>query len=110
MRTQAAVWLGLALVAGPSAPARCGPATVHQKDVMIHRILLATTVRDPRQTPMTMATALARRFGAELHILAVVRQRGHTVFERWLIGSVARQVIACAHCAVTMVRKPCAER
>jgi len=35
----------------------------------------------------------------------VVGHRGHTVFERWLIGSVARQVIAYAHCAVTVVRR-----
>ena len=35
----------------------------------------------------------------------VVGHRGHTRFERWLIGSVARQVIAYAHCAVTVVRK-----
>lgn len=35
----------------------------------------------------------------------VVGHRGHTAFERWLIGSVARQVIAYAHCAVTVVRK-----
>ena len=35
----------------------------------------------------------------------VVGHRGHTMFERWLIGSVARQVIAYAHCAVTVVRK-----
>jgi nucleotide-binding universal stress UspA family protein len=28
------------------------------------------------------------------------------LFERWLIGSVARQVIAYAHCAVTVVRRP----
>jgi nucleotide-binding universal stress UspA family protein len=34
----------------------------------------------------------------------VVGHRGHTLFERWLIGSVARQVIAYAHCAVTVVR------
>ncbi len=34
----------------------------------------------------------------------VVGHRGHTLFERWLIGSVARQVIAYAHCAVTLVR------
>ena len=34
----------------------------------------------------------------------VVGHRGHTMFERWLIGSVARQVIAYAHCAVTVVR------
>jgi nucleotide-binding universal stress UspA family protein len=35
----------------------------------------------------------------------VVGHRGHTPFERWLIGSVARQVIAYAHCAVTVVRR-----
>jgi nucleotide-binding universal stress UspA family protein len=35
----------------------------------------------------------------------VLGHRGHTRFERWLIGSVARQVIAYAHCAVTVVRK-----
>lgn len=34
----------------------------------------------------------------------VVDHRGHTLFERWLIGSVARQVIAYAHCSVTVVR------
>jgi nucleotide-binding universal stress UspA family protein len=36
----------------------------------------------------------------------VVGHRGHTLFERWLIGSVARQVIAYAHCAVTVAREP----
>jgi nucleotide-binding universal stress UspA family protein len=36
----------------------------------------------------------------------VVGHRGRTLFERWLIGSVARQVIAYAHCAVTVVRQP----
>jgi nucleotide-binding universal stress UspA family protein len=35
----------------------------------------------------------------------VVGHRGRTMFERWLIGSVARQVIAYAHCAVTVIRK-----
>lgn len=34
----------------------------------------------------------------------VVGHRGHTLFERFLIGSVARQVIAYADCAVTVVR------
>ena len=43
---------------------------------------------------------------AEAHAIdhIVVGHRGHTLFERWLIGSVARQVIAYAHCAVTVVR------
>ncbi len=36
----------------------------------------------------------------------VVGHRGHTLFERFLIGSVARQVMAYAHCAVTVVRIP----
>jgi len=36
----------------------------------------------------------------------VVGHRGHSLFERWLLGSVARQVIAYAHCAVTVVRSP----
>lgn len=34
----------------------------------------------------------------------VVGHRGHSLFERWLIGSVARQVIAYASCSVTVVR------
>jgi nucleotide-binding universal stress UspA family protein len=36
----------------------------------------------------------------------IVGHRGHTLFERWLIGSVARQVVAYSHCAVTVVRQP----
>lgn len=35
----------------------------------------------------------------------VIGHRGHTLFERWMIGSVVRQVIAYAHCAVTVVRE-----
>ena len=34
----------------------------------------------------------------------VVGHRGQTVFERWLLGSIARQVIAYASCSVTIVR------
>jgi nucleotide-binding universal stress UspA family protein len=43
---------------------------------------------------------------AEAHEIdhIVVGHRGHSLFERWLIGSVARQVIAYAPCAVTVVR------
>jgi nucleotide-binding universal stress UspA family protein len=42
---------------------------------------------------------------AEAHrIDHIVGHRGHTLFERWLLGSVARQVIAYANCAVTVVR------
>jgi nucleotide-binding universal stress UspA family protein len=35
----------------------------------------------------------------------VVGHRGHSRFDRWLIGSVARQVMAYAHCGVTVVRQ-----
>ncbi|CAB3776587.1 Putative universal stress protein [Paraburkholderia ultramafica] len=38
----------------------------------------------------------------------IVGHRGHTLFDRWLIGSVARQVLAYAPCAVTIVRDPAA--
>ncbi|MEA9979958.1 MULTISPECIES: universal stress protein [unclassified Pseudomonas] len=34
----------------------------------------------------------------------VVGHRGHSIFERWLLGSVARQVIDHAPCAVTVIR------
>ena len=40
----------------------------------------------------------------------VVGHRGHTPFDRWLIGSVARQVLAYAPCAVTIVRDPASMR
>jgi len=51
------------------------------------------------------------RYAEQHHIdHIVVGHRGHTLFERWLIGSIARQVIAYAHCAVTVVRAGAAER
>lgn len=34
----------------------------------------------------------------------VVGHRGHSLLDRWLLGSVARQVIVHASCAVTVVR------
>lgn len=34
----------------------------------------------------------------------VIGHRGRSLFERWLLGSVARQVIAYARCSVTVVR------
>ncbi|WP_295437500.1 universal stress protein [uncultured Thiodictyon sp.] len=34
----------------------------------------------------------------------VVGHRGRTLFERWLIGSIARRVLAYAPCPVTVVR------
>jgi nucleotide-binding universal stress UspA family protein len=36
--------------------------------------------------------------------LIILGHRGHGVFERWLLGSVSRAVIAYAHCAVMVVR------
>ena len=43
---------------------------------------------------------------AERHNIdhVVVGHRGHTAFDRWLLGSIARQVIAYAPCSVTIVR------
>ncbi|NLP64635.1 universal stress protein [Paraburkholderia sacchari] len=49
----------------------------------------------------------AERHGID-HV--VVGHRGHTVFDRWLLGSVARQVIAYAPCSVTIVRDRSADR
>lgn len=45
---------------------------------------------------------------AERHAVdhIVVGHRGHSLFERWLLGSVARRVIAYANCSVTVVRTP----
>ena len=68
-----------------------------------------------RLAPQGLATAFRLAVGhpaeqivrdAEAHAIdhIVVGHRGHTLFERWLIGSVARQVIAHAPCAVTVVR------
>ena len=36
--------------------------------------------------------------------LIMLGHRGHGVFERWLLGSVSRTIIAYAHCAVMVVR------
>ncbi|EJU9614673.1 MULTISPECIES: universal stress protein [Pseudomonas] len=43
---------------------------------------------------------------AEEHAIdhIVIGHRGHSGFERWLLGSVARQVIDHAPCAVTVIR------
>jgi len=51
--------------------------------------------------PAEQLVRYAEQHGVD-HI--VVGHRGRTAFERWLIGSVARQTIAHAHCAVTVVR------
>jgi nucleotide-binding universal stress UspA family protein len=36
----------------------------------------------------------------------VVGHRGRSLLERWLLGSVARQVIVYAHCAVSVIKQP----
>lgn len=51
--------------------------------------------------PSEQLLLYAERHGAD-HI--VVGHRGHTGLGRWLLGSVARQVIVHAQCAVTVVR------
>ena len=136
---------------------------------MIKKILIAYDGSNPSETAFEFALDLAKKYGAELHILAVasapefgaeveteaiiessrrhytqllhslktkvagltakfevmlghpaesivlyaekhgidhivVGHRGHSLFERWLLGSVARQVIAYTPCAVTVVR------
>lgn len=136
---------------------------------MIQKLLIAYDGSDSAKAAFNLAMELAKKFGAELHVLAVARppefgseveteavlensrrhythllqplrsqvagltahfevmvghpaesvvlyaedhgidhivvgHRGHSLFERWLLGSVARQVIAYAPCAVTVVR------
>lgn len=51
--------------------------------------------------PAAQIVLYAERHGID-HI--VVGHRGHTVFERWTLGSVAKQVVAYASCTVTVVR------
>jgi nucleotide-binding universal stress UspA family protein len=51
--------------------------------------------------PAVQIVRYAERHGID-HI--VVGHRGHTVFDGWLLGSVAKQVMAHARCAVTVVR------
>ena len=51
--------------------------------------------------PAEQIVLYAERHGID-HI--VVGHRGRSLFERWLIGSVARQVMAYAPCTVSIVR------
>jgi nucleotide-binding universal stress UspA family protein len=51
--------------------------------------------------PAEQIIAAADRWQADL---IVTGHRGQGVFERWLLGSVSRLVIAYAHCAVLVVR------
>ena len=51
--------------------------------------------------PAEQILSYAERHGVD-HI--VMGHRGKTLFERWRLGSVSRQVIHYAHCAVTVIR------
>lgn len=51
--------------------------------------------------PAEQIIAVAERWGADL---IVTGHRGQGLFERWLLGSVSRVVIAYARCAVLVVR------
>lgn len=51
--------------------------------------------------PAEQIIAAAERWGADL---IVTGHRGQGLFERWLLGSVSRVVIAYARCAVMVVR------
>jgi len=52
---------------------------------------------DPRRVIVDQA----REWGADLIIIGA---RGHSALERWLIGSVAQNVVAHAPCSVEVVR------
>jgi nucleotide-binding universal stress UspA family protein len=51
--------------------------------------------------PAEQIIAAAEEWGADL---IVTGHRGKGLFERWLLGSVSRLIIAYAHCAVMVVR------
>jgi nucleotide-binding universal stress UspA family protein len=58
-----------------------------------------TSVR--RGDPRRVIVDEARDWGADLIIIGA---RGHSALERWLIGSVAQNVVAHAPCSVEVVR------
>jgi len=51
--------------------------------------------------PAEQIVRAAEQYQVDLILLG---HRGHGVFDRWLLGSVSRTVIAYAHCAVMVVR------
>jgi nucleotide-binding universal stress UspA family protein len=54
-----------------------------------------------RGQPAEIIVSEAERLGVD-HI--IMGHRGNTLFHRWLLGSVAKQVMIYAHCAITIVR------
>lgn len=55
----------------------------------------------PTGHPAEQIIRAAEQYGIDLIVFG---HRGHGVFERWLLGSVSRTIIAYAHCAVMVVR------
>lgn len=51
--------------------------------------------------PAEQIIRAAEHHGIDLIMLG---HRGHGVFERWLLGSISRTIIAYAHCTVMVVR------
>lgn len=51
--------------------------------------------------PAEQITLLAREEGAQM---IVVGHRGHTLLQKWMIGSVCKRIINFAHCTVSVVR------
>lgn len=51
--------------------------------------------------PAVKITTWAEEHGVDLIVMG---HRGKTLFERWLIGSVAKKVMSYAHCSVLVVR------
>ena len=70
-------------------PARLGNITLHASSEVGH--------------PAEKLVHYAERHHVD-HL--VVGHRGHSMLDRWLIGSVARRVVVHAPCAVTVVRPP----
>ncbi len=80
---------------------------------MFKRILLAYDESEPAQKafvpaldirighPAEQIIAAAEEWNADL---IVTGHRGKGLFERWLLGSVSRLVIAYARCAVIVIR------
>lgn len=82
--------------------------TKHDRQILSHAVnkahahgLTRTSceIRVGRPAEQIVSTAESRAAD-----LIVVGHRGRSLFARWLLGSVAKQVMAYAHCPVTVVR------
>jgi nucleotide-binding universal stress UspA family protein len=70
---------------------------------MLRKLLIAYDGSTAARAAFDFGSDLALKYGAELHVLAVAH-RGRTLFDRLLVGSVARQVVAHARCGVSVLR------